>query len=71
MKNNEVQLAALTLPKQHARQMALELVEYGVKAFWNFAPIDLNLPDDVIVENVHLAESLMTLSYRIHSKVEE
>ena len=71
VKNNDVQLAALTLPKQHARQMALELMEYGVKAFWNFAPIDLNLPEDVIVENVHLAESLMTLSYRIHSRADE
>ena len=71
VKNNEVQLAALTLPKQHAHQMALELMSYGVKAFWNFAPIDLNLPDDVIVENVHLADSLMTLSYRIHSREEE
>ena len=71
VKNNDVQLAALTLPKIHARQMALDLVNYGVKAFWNFAPIDLNLPDDIIVENVHLAESLMTLSYRIHSRVDE
>lgn len=68
VKNHDVKLAVLTLPKQHARQMALELVDYGVKAFWNFAPIDLNLPDDVTVENVHLAESLMTLSYRIHCK---
>ena len=71
LKKNDVQLAALTLPKQHAREMALELIKYGVKAFWNFAPIDLNLPDDIIVENVHLAESLMTLSYRIHSRVDE
>lgn len=71
VKNNDVQLAALTLPKMHARQVALDLVSYGVKAFWNYAPIDLDLPDDIIVENVHLAESLMTLSYRIHSRVEE
>ena len=71
VKNNDVQLAALTLPKMHARQVALDLVSYGVKAFWNYAPIDLDLPDDIIVENVHLAESLMTLSYRIHSRTEE
>lgn len=71
IKSHDVKIAALTLPKQHARQMAVELMEYGIKAFWNFAPIDLNLPDDVLVENVHLAESLMTLSYRIHSKQAE
>lgn len=68
IKTHDVKIAALTLPKQHARQMAVELMEFGVKAFWNFAPIDLNLPEDVIVENVHLAESLMTLSYRIHNQ---
>ena len=70
VKNNDVKIAALTLPKQHARQMALKLIDCGIKAFWNFAPVDLNLPEDVIVENVHLAESLMTLSYRIHSSEE-
>lgn len=68
IKTHDVKIVALTLPKQHARQMAVELMEFGVKAFWNFAPIDLNLPEDVIVENVHLAESLMTLSYRIHNQ---
>lgn len=67
IKNHDVKVAALTLPKQHARPMAQELVNLGIKAFWNFAPIDLNLPEDVIVENVHLEESLMTLSYMINS----
>jgi redox-sensing transcriptional repressor len=47
--------------------MAKSMVQWGIKAFWNFAPIDLKLPSDIMVENVHLAESLMTLSYRIHS----
>lgn len=70
IKNHDVKIAALTLPKQHARQMAVQLMELGIKAFWNFAPIDLNLPEEVIVENVHLAESLMTLSYRIHSQLD-
>ncbi|MDO5145425.1 MAG: redox-sensing transcriptional repressor Rex [Eubacteriales bacterium] len=60
-------IAALTLPRSKAPKIAKELVDLGVKAFWNFAPIDLNLPEDVLVENVHLSESIMTLSYRIHS----
>ncbi|MEE1314017.1 MAG: redox-sensing transcriptional repressor Rex [Lachnospiraceae bacterium] len=67
IKNHDIKIAALTLPKQMAPDMAKEMVEWGIKAFWNFAPVDLNLPDDIMVENVHLAESLMTLSYRIHS----
>lgn len=64
---NEVMIAALTLPKNKATKIASELVDMGIKALWNFAPVDLNLPEDVIVENVHLSESIMTLSYRIHS----
>lgn len=69
IKSHDVKIAALTIPKQHARRMATELMGYGIRAFWNFAPVDLNMPEDIIVENVHLAESLMTLSYRIHSKL--
>ena len=46
--------------------MAERLIKVGVKAFWNFAHVDLNLKDDsVVVENVHLSESLMQLSYNI------
>lgn len=67
LSKNEVMIAALTLPKSKATKIAGELVDLGIKALWNFAPVDLNLPEDVIVENVHLSESIMTLSYRIHS----
>ena len=41
------------------------VADAGVKAIWNFAHTDLNLPDNVVVENVHLSESLMQLSYNI------
>jgi redox-sensing transcriptional repressor len=67
IKTHDIKIAALTLPKQMAPDMAKSMVQWGIKAFWNFAPIDLKLPGDIMVENVHLAESLMTLSYRIHS----
>lgn len=65
---HDVRIAALTLPKSKATEIASSLVDMGIKAIWNFAPVDLDLPEDVIIENVHLSESLMTLSYRIHSK---
>ncbi|MCD8019127.1 MAG: redox-sensing transcriptional repressor Rex [Clostridiales bacterium] len=68
LSKNEAMIAALTLPHSKASKMARELVDLGIKAFWNFAPVDLSLPGDIIVENVHLSESIMTLSYRIHSK---
>ncbi|MDD7740291.1 MAG: redox-sensing transcriptional repressor Rex [Fusicatenibacter sp.] len=67
IRENNVEIAALTLPKSRAVEMATVLVDNGVKAIWNFAHTDLNLtlPDDIIVENVHLSESLMRLSYNL------
>ncbi len=70
MKNNTVNIAALTIPKAKAPQVAADLVQLGVRAIWNFAPTDLNLPKDVMVENVHLAESLMRLSYNLKAAEE-
>lgn len=68
VKTNHVEIVALTLPKEPARKIAERLVECGVKAFWNFAHTDLSFSDDIIVENVHLSESLMKLTYRISEK---
>ena len=64
---NEVQIAALTIPKTKAPEIADRVIKAGVKAIWNFAHTDLVVPDDVVVENVHLSESLMRLSYRVCS----
>ena len=61
-----VDIAALTLPKEKADETARHLVSLGIRAIWNFAHVDLNLMDDhVVVENVHLSDSLMQLSYNI------
>ena len=65
VQENDVEIVALTLPKDKAIEVANILVENGVRAIWNFAHTDLNLPDNVIVENVHLSDSLMQLSYNI------
>ena len=70
LRENDIQIAAPTLPKSQAEEMAALLVENGVKAIWNFAHLDLRLPEDVIVENVHLSESLMQLSYNISRRQE-
>ena len=71
LKENNVEIATLTLPKNKAAEMAELLVNNGVKAIWNFAHLDLNVPEDVIVENVHLSESLMTLSYNLSKYKQE
>ena len=65
-KNNRVDIAALTMPKQSADNIAQHLVDLGIRAIWNFAHVDLNLEGkNVVVENVHLSDSLMQLSYNI------
>lgn len=64
--NHKVDIAALTMPKENAADVANRLVRLGIKAIWNFAHVDLDLLDqDVVVENVHLSDSLMQLSYNI------
>ena len=65
LKENNVEIAILTVPKNKAIDMVDILIENGIKAIWNFAHVDLDTPDGVIVENVHLSESLMTLSYNL------
>ena len=71
VQQNDVEIAVLTIPKDKAIEVANMLVDNGVRAIWNFAHTDLNLPDHIIVENVHLSESLMQLSYNISRYNEE
>ena len=65
LKENQVDIATLTLPKEKADEVGNMLVDLGINAIWNFAHLDLQLPDHVVVENVHLSDSLMQLSYNI------
>ena len=67
MKENDIDIAVLTIPKTGAVKVAEQLASYGIRGIWNFAHIDLNLPDDIEVENVHLSVSLMKLSYKMNA----
>ena len=62
---NHVDIAALTLPRDNAVAVADVLISLGIKAIWNFAHVDLNVPEGVVVQNVHLSDSLMQLSFKI------
>lgn len=57
---NSVEIAVLTIPAQFAQEVADELVAGGIKAIWNFAPVNLDLPKDVICWNQDLAASFIT-----------
>lgn len=64
--------AVLCIPKTAAQEIADRLVTLGIKGFWNFSHYDLKLNrgGSIVVENVHLADSLMTLAYGLHSNSE-
>lgn len=66
VKNNTVDVAILTLPRSQAVKAANDLASWGVRGMWNFSHVDLQVPDDVVVENVHLTDSLMTLLYKLN-----
>ncbi len=68
IRENDIKIAVLTLPKTSAPDIADKLVKFGIKAIWNFAHLDLKVPSDIVVENVHLSESLMRLSYKLSNK---
>ena len=70
-KTNKIDIAAIAIPKTGAVKVADKLVKLGVKAFWNFAHTDLNVPNDVVVESVHLSESLMRISYNLKRRKED
>lgn len=65
---NKPDIAILCIPKTSAQSIADKLVNLGIKAFWNFSHFDLKVNfEDVVVENVHLGDSLLTLTYSVNS----
>ncbi len=63
--NNDIDIAVLTIPKESAVEVARRLTNTTIKGIWNFAHIDLNVPESISVENVHLSDSLMKLIYNM------
>jgi len=70
LKDNKVDIGSICVPRINAQKVCDDLIDGGVKGIWNFAPVDLIVPKDVTVENVHLSESLLTLIYLLHNKQE-
>ena len=63
METYHPEIAILTLPKLHAKPAAQRLIACGIKGIWNFTAEDLDLPENVAVENVHMSDSLHALAY--------
>lgn len=70
LEDNKIDIGSICVPRINAQKVCDELIDGGVKGIWNFAPVDLIVPKDVTVENVHLSESLLTLIYLLQKKEE-
>ena len=69
MADNQVDIAVLTIPKEVVRETAEKLASLGVRGLWNFASREIELPQyDVMIENVHMGDSLMTLCYELNQQ---
>ena len=69
IREHNVDVVALTIPQSVAQDTADRLMELGIKGFWNFTNIELaTTQPDVKFENIHFADSLLTLSYRIANR---
>ena len=72
LRENHVDVAVLTVPKEVAIQVAERLTACGIEAIWNFTNVDLTGPDSkTIVENVHFSDSLLSLSYYVSERLDE
>ena len=69
VKEKDIDIAVIAIPKTAAVQVARTLVNCGIKGIWNFSHVDLEVPPSVMVESVHLSESLMRLSYNLNNYV--
>lgn len=67
---NQPKIAILTLPKSEAKAVFDLLVKMGIKGFWNFSNMEINPPEGISIENMHLGDSLMTLCYKIKNDLQ-
>ena len=69
LKKHPLDIAVIAVPAEKAQALVEGLVRSGIRGIWNFAAIDLIAPDEVIVNNIHLTDSLMMLTFRMHEKM--
>ena len=65
IETNGISIAVITVPAKHAQSVADSLVEYGIKGIWNFAPKDLKIPSEVVMQRTDLATSFAVLSVKM------
>ncbi len=68
---NKVRMGIITVPAAHAQQVCDELIACGIRAIWNFAPVHLEVPEHILVQNEDMATSLAVLSMHLQAQRKE
>jgi len=69
--NNKILMAIITVPAQYAQKVCEQLISCGIKAIWNFAPVHLDVPDNILVQNENMATSLAVLSMHLQAHMKD
>ena len=67
----KVRMGIITVPQDHAQAVCDQLISYGVKAIWNFAPVHLDVPDHILVQAENMATSLAVLSMHLRAQMKD
>ena len=70
-KANKVLMGIITVPAEHAQDACNQLIDCGIKAIWNFAPVHLEVPANILVQNENMATSLAVLSMHLRAQIKE
>lgn len=70
-REHKVLMAIITVPAAHAQSVCDQLIHCGIKAVWNFAPVHLDVPDHILVQNENMATSLAVLSMHLQAQIKE
>ena len=66
IQKNQIKIAMLTIPAVSVKELIDDIIEADIKGIWNFSYLDMEVPADVALVNVHLSDSLMTLAYKLN-----
>lgn len=70
-RNNKVLMGIITVPAAHAQDVCDQLIACGIKAIWNFAPVHLDVPANILVQNENMATSLAVLSMHLQAQIKD
>lgn len=70
-KSRNVLMGIITVPAEYAQQVCDQLIACGIKAIWNFAPVHLDVPANILVQNENMATSLAVLSMHLQAQIKK